>query len=242
MTNLLIGTYNNYFNRIVKQEATDFRYLTVMGNISIIKNINFNPNDGIFTKVILGKGDYTSPEDLNRPIQPDYAVLFNTELTESPYSDMKIISRWFIIEAVRTRSGQYELTLKRDVIVDNLENVLDAPIYLEKGYINNIKNPLLYNKEGLKVNQIKQYEVPLKDETQSGWIVGYIPQNWSGTKVKPKVIVPANADITVEGISNWPYYQYCSANPGYKPCWGDNKRREITIKYKGNYYQGSTQW
>ena len=242
MTNLLIGNYNNYFNRIVKKEENDFSYSTWMANTTTLRNVNFNPNDGIFTKIVLGKGDYISPEDENNPIQPDYVVVYKTELEEPAYLDMKILSRWFIIEAVRTRNGQYELTLKRDVIVDNLENVLDAPIYLEKGYINNIKNPLLYNKEGLKVNQIKQYEVPLKDETQSGWIVGYIPQNWAGAKVKPKVIVPANADITVAGISNWPYYQYCSLNPSYKPCWGDNKRREITVKYKGKYYQGSTQW
>ena len=107
MYNLLIGNYNNYFNRIVKKEETDFRYFTVMGNTTVIKNINFNPNDGVFTQVILGKGDYLLPESATRPIQPDYAVLYKTELENPPYIDAKIISRWFIIEAVRTRSGQY---------------------------------------------------------------------------------------------------------------------------------------
>ena len=61
--------------------------------------------------------------------------------------------------------------------MDNLDSVLEAPIYLEKGYIKDTTNPLLYNKESLSVNQIKQYEVPLKDETKCGWIVGYIPNN-----------------------------------------------------------------
>ena len=242
MYNLLIGNYNNYFNRIVKKEETDFRYFTVMGNTTVIKNINFNPNDGVFTQVILGKGDYLLPESATRPIQPDYAVLYKTELENPPYIDAKIISRWFIIEAVRTRSGQYQLTLKRDVLVDNYSDVVSAPIYLEKGYINNINNPLLYNKEGLALNQIKQYEIPLKDETESGWIVGYIPQNWAGETIQPKAIVPANADITVAGLSNWSYYKYCTLNPSYKPCWGDTKKRSITVKYKGNYYQGSTHW
>ena len=239
MTNLLIGTYNNYFNRIVKQEATDFSYFTVMGNTTVIKNINFNPNDGVFTQVVLGKGDYLLPEDENRPIQPDYAILYKTELENPPYVDAKIISRWFIIEAVRTRSGQYQLTLKRDVLVDNYSDLIDAPIYLEKGYIKNVSNPLLYNKEGLALNQIKKYEVALQDETKIGWIIGYIPNNWNGATVEPKVIIPANADITVEGITNWVYYKYCTTAPNYKPCWGDNWAREIMVKFRGYNVQNN---
>lgn len=218
MYNLLVGNYNNYFNRIVKKEDTDFRYFTVMGNTVVIKNINFNPNDGVATQVILGKGDYLLPESVTRPIQPDYAILFKTELENPPYADAQIVSRWFITETVRTRSGQYRLTLKRDVIADNLDDVINAPIYLEKGYINNTNNPLLYNKETMTVNQIKQYEVALQDETKTGWIVGYIPNNWSGARVEPKVIVPANADYTVAGLANWEYYKYCTIAPNYKPC------------------------
>lgn len=222
MKNLLIGTYNNYFNRIVKKENNDFSYFSAMTNTTIVKNVNFNPNDGVVTKLILGKGDFTSGESLTNPVQPDYLVVFNTALTEPPYSDIQIISRWFIVESVRTRGGQYQLTLKRDVIVDNLDSVKNSPMYIEKGYIKDVTNPLLYNSEALKVNQIKQYEAPLQDETKTGWIVGYIPNNWAGATVEPKVIVPAQADYTVAGITNWSYYKYCTIAPNYKPCWGDN--------------------
>ena len=54
----------------------------------------------------------------------------------------------------------------------------------------------------MAVNQIKQYEVALQDETKTGWIVGYIPNNWAGATVEPKVIVPANADYTVAGLKD----------------------------------------
>lgn len=60
------------------------------------------------------------------------------------------------------------MTLKRDVIADNYNDVVDSPIYLEKGFINDVNDPLLYNSESMNLNQIKQLEIPLKDETQSG--------------------------------------------------------------------------
>lgn len=77
----------------------------------------------------------------------------------------------------RTREGQYELQLKRDVIADCYESIITAPVYIEKAHINNTSNPLLFNNESLKVNQIKQEEYLLQDETKCGWVVGYVPAN-----------------------------------------------------------------
>ena len=45
--------------------------------------------------------------------------------------------------------------------VNNVFNAYD-------NYINDINDPLLYNSESMNVNQIKQLEIPLKDETKSG--------------------------------------------------------------------------
>ena len=214
MYNLLIGTYNNYFNRIVKKEASDFSYFTVMGNTLIIKNINFNPNDGISTQVIIGKGDFTLPESTTRPIQPDYAILYTTELENPPYSDAKIVSKWFVIEAVRTRSGQYQLTLKRDVLAEHYSNIMNAPCFVEKGCISDKLDPLLFNKEGMSFNQIKKEEIPLKDETGCGWVVGYIPKN-SFPAGSPAVDVDVvmgenNADIIVDSLADWEFNNYIS--------------------------------
>ena len=173
--------------------------------------VNFVPGDGVSTSLVLGYG--TNPTlftDDNTDY--DYIVCYET------VNNTDIIrSRWFILEADRTREQQYNYTLRRDVIADNLDDVKNAPMYIEKGYIKDTKDPLLFNKEALQLNQIKQYEVPLMDETKTGWVVGYIPNNWSGATVEPKVIIPANADFTVAGISNWTYYYCCDMNPNWKP-------------------------
>ena len=128
----------------------------------------------------------------------DYCIIYDSGTGST------IQSRWFIMEDNRTREGQYELTLKRDVIADNYDVIKDAPIYVEKAYINDATNPLLFNSEGLQVNQIKQQEYPIKDETESGWVVGYVPRNafTSSTSVDSDVFIPATPDYTVAGIAN----------------------------------------
>lgn len=88
--------------------------------------------------------------------------------------------------------------------------MINSPIFLEKGFINDVNDPLLYNSESMSLNQIKQSEIPLKDETKSGWVVGYIPSD-AFPKVEPaydrvekEVTVPMDADITVDSLSSWP--------------------------------------
>ena len=216
MYNLLIGNYNNYFNRVLKKEDTFTEqglpmvkdYISKMTNTRTISNINFNPNDDAYTKIVLGKGDYTLPEG-DDSVEPDYAVLYKTE--GDPFNDGIIVSRWFVLECVRIRSGQYELSLKRDVIVDNYRDIINSPIFLEKGFIDDVNDPLLYNSESMNLNQIKQFEVPLNDETECGWVVGYIPSD-AFPKVEPEydrvekdVSLPMAADITVNGLSSWKY-------------------------------------
>ena len=220
---VLLLHYNNYFNRIVKKLDTIAEYKAAdtesgTAHYAECENINFVPGDGITTSLVLGYG--ANPAAIfNNGANYDYLVVEDVEDDDEQHTITRTVnSRWFILEQHRTREKQYELILRRDVIADNLDDVINAPIYLEKGYINNTNNPLLYNKEAIAVNQIKQYEVALQDETKTGWIVGYIPNNWQGATVEPKVIVPANADYTVAGLANWDYYKYCTIAPNYKPC------------------------
>ena len=174
MNILLLKGYNNYFNRIVKKEDSTANYrtavLAVGGSFQDIASVDFNPNDGVVTELIVGKGtSYFSNWENG---SPDYLVTY--EIVNSVET---IRHRWFILEAKRTRGGQYKLTLKRDILADFYDDYKTAPCYIEKATIDDTLNPLLYNKEGLGVNQIKTSEHLLKDRSGVAWVVGYVARN-----------------------------------------------------------------
>ena len=227
---LLLLHYNNYFNRIIKKENTIADYKAADADYKEASNINFNHGDGVNTSLVLGLGQNGSLFDGN---EFDYLVAYKV------VDNVNVIdSRWFIVEQDRKRAGQYELTLKRDVMADNYADVINSPIFLEKGFINDVNDPLLYNSESMNLNQIKQFEIPLKDETESGWVVGYIPSD-AFPKVEPEydrvektVSIPLSADITVNGLSSWKYWAYCTSNPSYKFMADATGRRKVTVKIR----------
>ena len=231
---LLLLHYNNYFNRIIKKKDTIADYKAADTNYKEVSNINFNPGDGVATSLVLGLGQtgdiFTSNEEF------DYLVAYETVTNQAV-----IDSRWFILEQDRKRGGQYELTLKRDVLADNYNSVINSPIFLEKGFINDVNDPLLYNSEAMKFNQIKQLEIPLMDETKSGWVVGYIPTDAfpkeppQSDRVEKVVSVPTTADITVNGLNSWSYWNYCSSNPNYKYMADTNGKRKVTVKIRSYF-------
>ena len=51
---------------------------------------------------------------------------------------------------------------------------MNAPCYVEKGIVLNKNDPLLYNSEGARLNQIKKDEIKIKDESDCAWLVGYL--------------------------------------------------------------------
>lgn len=158
--------------------------------------VNFNPADGVNTIFVAGKmsNSYTG--------KGDYFI----------YSEdnVSITSRWFILEADRTRNGQYRLQLHRDVIVDNYNAVLTAKSLIKKATVND-NSVLIWNKEPMSVNQIKAREYPLKDDTFTAWIVGYVARGMTEDKqlkLNPSFIIP---DITVTSIDNWNYAKYINS-------------------------------
>ena len=227
---LLLLHYNNYFNRIIKKEETIAAYKAADAHYKEASNINFNPGDGVLTSLVLGLGQNGSLFDGD---EFDYMVAYEV------VDNVSVIrSRWFVLEQDRKRGGQYELTLKRDVLADNYNNVVNSPIFLEKGFISDVNDPLLYNSESMSLNQIKQLEIPLKDETESGWVVGYIPSD-AFPKVEPEydrvekeVTIPMSADIEVNGLSTWSYWKYCSANPNYEFMADNAGKRKVTVKIR----------
>lgn len=155
MNLLFLNGYNNYFNRRLKKENSIEDYINGY-NYEIRTEVNFNPNDGVKTTIVLNyDGSYL----------PDYLVVFDE------YN--LIVSRWFIMDMQRTRNGQYQIRLQRDLIADFYESIRELPVFVQRGNLS-ANNPLIYNSEGMYFNQIKKTEFILKDATKSAWIVGYV--------------------------------------------------------------------
>lgn len=158
--------YNTYFDRIYKKEDTIQAYdqylLYDKTNNPGIFNVDFKPTDGVSTSQIINwNGD-----------EPNYLVVTDISNTET------VISRWFVMECTRIRSGQYQLSLRRDVIADNIDSILDSTAYINKAIVPD-ENYLIYNQEDITTNQIKANEILLKDDTKSAWLIGYFAKNYS---------------------------------------------------------------
>lgn len=207
VANLYFLNYNNYFNRIVKQLETIADYQPYV--IDVLQNVNlWNPGDGMMTEQVV---------NWDNEQNPNYVL---AETTDGNFT------RWFIIEAERTRAGQYRMSLKRDVVADNYEAILEAPMFIEKATPLSTSDPAIYNKENMDFNQIKVGETLLKDETGVPWVVGYIPRdafnakdkegNPVDTKITADIPKDSSYDISVnslsspETIAKYPDLQYTS--------------------------------
>ena len=145
----------------------------------------------------------------------------------------EINSSWFVLEWKKIRGKQYRAVLKRDVIADNYNQLLTAPVYIQKANIKDPNDPLVFNSEGMAFNQIKQSETPLKDETGCGWVVGYIPSDWAGGTIQSNVaITSSNADITVTNLSDWEYYKNVTSNSNFKYMSNSNNGNKVGLKVR----------
>ena len=176
MTILLLKGYNNYFNRIHKSEIDITSYKEASTSYLEYPNVNFDMQDGILTSLVVGSegqldnGEILKFEDLGCP---DYLIVHENNV---------IKSRWFIVESVKIRGGQFKLALKRDVLTDFNSQIVNSPCFVEKGYINDPENPLLLNSEGFVGNQRKQEEYLLRDKTNCAWLVGYLKKDMNSAQ------------------------------------------------------------
>ena len=220
--NLVFMTYNNYYNRIIKKEDTIAAYDAVVNQSQEFYDIQFNPNDGVSTEQIVNWGANTWT--------PDYVVVYDDSLP----ANSAIQSRWFVIEWVRTRTGQYKATLHRDVIADNLNELINAPIYVEKATIPTPDDVAIYNQENLELNKIKQSEYLLKDNTESAWLVGYFAKNIDfGTEagqISRTINIGAlDVDaITTNTLDGWSWNAYRTKD--YKLASSVNARLHISLE------------
>ena len=210
---LYILNYNNYYNRILKKESTLQGYLDYV--IHVLTSTNFNPGDGVFTKHVFGG-------PTNYSGQGDY-VLAVDELGQ-------INTRWFIMDEKRTMSGQYELTLQRDVIADFYDEISTSPLFIEKGMIN-LEDPLIYNKENMTFNQIKKSELLLKDLSECPWLVIYYARSAAalqGTVPNPELSSTEYTNIGTN-IEDWEYYDLTNLSPNRQGRYGNIKNGTYTL-------------
>lgn len=234
MINLYLLKYNNYYNRKIKKEAGIGNYGDYI--LAAFQNIyTFDYADGVNTSHVLPyKGE-----------TPDYAIV--TEEDESGIEEIK--SRWFVVESSYIRGGKYRVSLRRDLIADNLDEVLDAPCMVEKGYINYPESDdSIFNDEGQSYNQIKVNEDLLFDKSKCPWIVGYLNQgainDIKGKSIEASLTISdgTNSDINVEvlpSISDLPYWEFMDVNPNAKEYHGaiDNASPMVEIAALASTWQ-----
>lgn len=214
---LYILKYNNYYNRLVKSydNMEDYEpYITYT-----LQSTNFNPADGVDTTHVFGAGEYDGTGD--------YLIV---------YDNNEIVSRWFIIDSIRTRAGQYQLALRRDLVVDYYNVIKESPMFIEKATLGD-GDPLVYNTENMTFNQIKQSETLLKDETNSAWIVGYMsskPFDIEGTaqdKVSSKIQYHLPVDEAYASGANYTYFNYSNLSSDRKSLVANPTDKKVCIYF-----------
>lgn len=216
----LLYNFNSYHNRVLKKFDTLTEYLNYQSSTSnsydLIAGANFDYKDGVTATCT-----YNLSQGFDYDNSPNYVLVVD--------SSSNISSRWYVVDGVKTRGGQYALTLLRDGIADYLEDIKSAPMYVEKGKLSINDKPFIFNAEDINFNQIKKSETLLKDKTNCPWIVGFMAQKQpEGTTDPMTTQVVTNMmgqpDVTYSSMANYPYWAYMG-NP-----WDNNE----------NYYKALT--
>ena len=196
MVNLYFLQYNNYFNRQTKPHRTITSWFLPYQIGSTVGVQLFNYGDGVDTTQVVNTTNWTNENRV-----PDYCVVEDQTDGSRQY--------WYVLEWKYLRKGQYEATLKRDVLSENYDIITTAPMLIKKGTVASPNDPAMYNIEGQAYNQIKSDEIPLYDATGCPWIVGYVPLNTSaaGTEISKNIYVePSFTYNTLEDFrSDFPY-------------------------------------
>ena len=205
-TIILLKGFSTYFDRKIFFYDTYADYKSHAVAYFEQEDINFNPNDGITTKVDLSTLDDQLEETAD-------ALSFSYLLVLDPADD-SIISRWYVMDAIRNTAGIYSFVLRRDVVAESINNETfrkNAPVYIEKAMlqetIDGKGNYLIFNKEDFNCNRIKASEYLIQDKSQCGWIIGYM-QNSAAINLRslpqspfaPSTYYTANQIATATGI------------------------------------------
>ena len=163
MVNLYFLQYNNYFNRQTKPHRTVANWFLPYQIGNTVGVQLFNYGDGVDTTQVVNTTGW-----VNENRVPDYCVVEDQTDGSRQY--------WYVLEWKYLRKGQYEATLKRDVLREHYDVIITAPMLIKKGTVYE-GDSAIFNSEGQAYNQIKSSETLLYDETGCPWVVGYVPRN-----------------------------------------------------------------
>ena len=217
--NLYIYSYNNYYNRIVKKETSlkDYEPYLVYGPVTGV--YGFTQGDGVNTNQLIGSNAQMYSGE------GDYLIAHDPQTN-------KIDSRWFIIDCNRTRDGQWQLTLHRDLVVDYYDEVIDAPCFIEKATLRQ-DDKLIFNNEEMSFNQIKTKETLLKDKSEIPWIVGYYEKDLKDFSGTVSYFIPENTVSIGSNIEDWKYFNNTNLTQNYQDLYGKEigGNYEFYLKY-----------
>lgn len=161
--------FNSYSDRRCIKYDTLADYLALSGiSYDIQATTNFCEGDGVVRPNVTYRKSASMPKGT-----PNYVIVVDSLGT--------IQSRWYVVDSLNKNVSTYNLTLKRDSVADFYDHIISAPTFIEKATVPTTSK-LIFNDEGLSVNQIKTREDKLRDESGCAWIVGYMD---TGT-IKPK--------------------------------------------------------
>lgn len=195
LSKLILLKYHNYYSRRFDHclKLQDY-YDSGAIKIDQITNYNFKLNNGINTSVILNDSI-----NLESGIQADYLIECDNNNT--------IKSTWYIISLTKIRDNQYQLQLQRDVINDYYAYYFNKDSLVSRCLLPETSK-YIFNKENLNFNQIKKNEILLKDRSNSGWLIGYLPSKLTDSEVKitaKTLDTSANTDYIYNSINQFTY-------------------------------------
>ncbi len=88
-------------------------------------------------------------------------------------------------------------------MIDYGESIMSSPCYVEKGWIDDVNNPLLLNSEGFSGNQQKQGETVLRDNTNAAWLVGYLKKDMNSSQTVTYAFPDAASGLSDLDAKEW---------------------------------------
>lgn len=214
--------FNNYANK------TSLMYQTInlYPKAAYQATINFNPNDGENTSLVLMYKDNVLAAPVN--LEPDYAIVCDN-------SD-KIESRWYVTNSSRLSDSKFRIVLKRDIASDYKSEIMNSVAFVKRGWVNS-SNPLIFNSENGNYSQILRERVDLKDKSGKGGYIAFLAPNFISelSKTPEKLNVGLSSDKLNSEIV---FGTTAQGEEGkYKYCWGmtdSSASTQKTVIVRGN--------